>query len=277
MIVNVRKFLRILTYKTVFFPTVGEAADIVTRLRTTDLARCFWTTAPYENDSMIEAVPSATVCLDLRKPVEELWNGITRNSRNEVRSVERLGSQVRVARDGADTRRDFLKLYSMFAEAKPDAARFRPDMLEPYGPHADTFVIYLDDQPMCAHAFLVDAAVRHARLIFSASRRLEDKVSSRVCGSLNRLLHWQEINSYHADGLLTYDLGGVREDPGDGIARFKSSFGGVRCREYTSLYAGSPMAARLAQFAIPFVKGRSGQHVTGEQSPVTITNHAEQP
>jgi lipid II:glycine glycyltransferase (peptidoglycan interpeptide bridge formation enzyme) len=58
---------------------------------------------------------------------------------------------------------------------------------------------------------------------------------------LNRYLHWSEIGRYRAEGIETYDLGGIG-DGSNSIARFKLSFGGAVVREYNYVLA-SPLAA----------------------------------
>jgi hypothetical protein len=241
VIITERKLFGILPYTTVFFPSAGAMMEIVHGLGPSQLARFFWTAAETEPpERLVEHRPTATVCIDLRNTTEELWSAISKNGRNEIRGAERLDTRVRIACNGVEARADFLSLYNTFARTKAEVSQISTHVLDRYGNHADIFVAYLDDRPTCAHVYLKDPSLGRARLLFSASRRLEDPHLSRLCGNLNRLLHWREMCRYREDGFITYDFGGIREDENDGIARFKRSFGGKVTKEHTYLCAGLP-------------------------------------
>jgi hypothetical protein len=107
---------------------------------------------------------------------------------------------------------------------------------------------------------LRDPYARRARLLYSASRRLEDPETGKICGAINRLLHWCEIRSYHAEGFKTYDLGGIRNDEVDGITRFKMSFGGEAVAENTYLCAGTPRIAGVFHRVVVSLRFVRGQH-----------------
>jgi hypothetical protein len=237
VIITERKLLGVLPYKIVFFPSESVMAEIAEGLGPGHLARFFWTPMEFEpSGRVIQHECTATVCINLRNPLEELWGAISKNGRNEMRNAERLGGRVRIARNGVSARQDFLAVYNTFARAKTGVS----PLTQKYVDDADVFVAYLDERPMCSHAYLTDTSLGRVRLLYSASRRLEDREMGRLCSNLNRLLHWREICAYHEDGFVTYDLGGIREDRNDGIARFKTSFGGEVCREHTYLCFGSP-------------------------------------
>jgi hypothetical protein len=139
--------------------------------------------------------------------------------------------------------------------------------LERYGPDTDVFVIYLEGRPMCAHALLLDKETRHARLLYSASRRLEDRESAYQCSALNRLLHWHEIQTYQSEGFGCYDFGGITSDPNDGIARFKTSFGGAVVREQSFLCAGSAWIGGIADRIRRRMRGLGGNGDTDTVRP----------
>jgi hypothetical protein len=119
--------------------------------------------------------------------------------------------------------------------------------LERYADCSDIFVAHLDDQGICGHVNLRDEQGGRERLLFSASRRFEDKEMARLAGILNCYLHWHEMLSYKEEGFRVYDLGGIAlgEKPDAmGIDRFKSGFGGQTVIEHNYLCAGSPLLGR---------------------------------
>ncbi len=89
--------------------------------------------------------------------------------------------------------------------------------------------------------------IGRARLLYSASRRFDDRETSRLSGTLNRFLHWHEICAYREEGFSTYDLGGIKDDKSNGITQFKMSFGGDVVKEHTYLCAGIPWVGRTAR------------------------------
>ncbi len=218
------------------------------RMAVTGLARFFWTESRLEvGERVIKCERTATVCLDLRLTLEELWQGITKNGRNEIRNAERLADRIRVERNNSNSIHDFLSLYRSFASAKPNVSSIGVSTLNRYANHADCLVVYLDGRPTCGHVYLRDKPLGRARLLFSVSRRLEDPETARVCGHLNRFLHWNAIGAYQREGFAIYDFGGVREEKDDGIRRFKTSFGGTVNPEFTYLVCGSRAVAAVAR------------------------------
>ncbi len=257
MIIIRRRLFGVLPYTTVFFPDRREI-EALKRVGATGLTRFFWTEAQAEvGERVIKSERTATVCLDLRLTLEKLWQGITKNGRNEIRSVERLADRIRVERNNSDSISDFISIYRTFAVAKEHVSSIDSSTLNRYGNHADCFVVYFDNRPTCGHVYLRDTALGRARLLFSASRRLEDPDTARLCSHLNRLLHWHAITAYQRDGFAIYDFGGVRDDKDDGIRRFKTSFGGTVNPEFTYLVCGSRAVAAIARHMFPPNDGRN--------------------
>jgi predicted hotdog family 3-hydroxylacyl-ACP dehydratase len=243
-----RKIWGVVPYTTAFFPTESAFDDVVARLRPFEMARLFYTPVYREPDRHIVArEPSTTVCVDLGKSVDDLSKALQRKCRQKIGHIEKMSSRVNIARNGPQTRRDFLALFNSFAHAKDHVSPIDARTLDLHAPHADVFVIYLDGRPMCAHSVLRDAESAHARLLFLGSRRLEDPGAATLCSDLNRFLHWHEIRLYRDENFRIFDFGGVRDDPHDGIARFKRSFGGVPISENSYLCAGSPWIGRIAE------------------------------
>jgi hypothetical protein len=267
-----RKLFKFLPYTTVFFPADGAIEQIMGQVGAGHLARFFWTPAEYQvRGQVIRRQEAATVCVDLRDSLDELWRAIAKNARNEIRGAERLGDRIHIAQNEPQTASDFLSLYESLSRVKEGVTPIDRSVLQRYAEHADIFVAYLDQRPMCSHMYLRDATLARSRLLYSASRRLEDQPTSRVCGQLNRLLHWRVMSAYRDDGLETYDFGGIRLDPNNGIARFKTSFGGAISKEFTYLWAGSSSVGAVARCFLKNVMHRRSYDVAGAQD--FVANH----
>jgi hypothetical protein len=246
MVTIERKLGGLVPYKAVFFPSDVVLAELTERPAPTQLARLFWTTTDLRNaDRVVTKQPSATVCVNLSGALNTISKGVAKNTRYEVRQAEKLGDRVSIGRNGRIE--EFLTLYNDFARSKPELSTIKQSALSRYEGHADTFIAYLDGKPACGHILLRDTEIGRARLLYSASRRFDDRETARLCGMLNRLLHWHEICAYREEGFSIYDLGGILEDKTNGITQFKMSFGGEIVKENTYLCAGMPWVGRIAQ------------------------------
>jgi hypothetical protein len=248
MVIIERKLARLVLYKAVFFPTDETLTQLSERSSPALMSKLFWTTTELRNaNCVVRHHKSATVCIDLTGTLETISKGVAKNTRYEVRQAEKLGARVRISR-GAELTRDFLALYKDLARSKPGLLEINRGALDRYLGHADTFIAYLDERVVCGHVVLRDTDIGRARLLYSASRRFDDRETARLSGTLNRFLHWHEICAYRKEGFKTYDLGGIQEDETNGITQFKMSFGGQIVQEHTYLCAGIPWVGRTAQF-----------------------------
>lgn len=248
MVIIKRKLWGIAPYTTAFFPTESTLDEIIAELRPFEMARLFWTPVGRQPGMNVIACESSSAsCLDLSKSTDSLWKGMRRNCRYDLNRAEKLASDVRIERNGTQTKTDFLEVFNGFARVKDHVSPITSRILDNYAQHSDLFVIYLDGRPMCAHAVLRDQESSRARLLYSANRRLEDSEAASRCSALNRYLHWREIQTYRDEGFGIFDFGGIRSDAQDGISRFKISFGGAIINEFSYLCAGSPWMGRVAE------------------------------
>jgi lipid II:glycine glycyltransferase (peptidoglycan interpeptide bridge formation enzyme) len=235
-------------YKAVFFPSDQTLTELTERSKPIQMARLFWTETELRNPSrVVRHEQSATVCVGLGGTPEMLSKEVARNTRYEIRQAEKLGDRVRIERNGPTAIRKFLALFEDFVRSKPEVAAINHSMLSRYRHHADIFLAYLDENPVCGHVLLRDREIGRARLLYSASRRFGDREAARLSGTLNRFLHWREICTYREEGFSTYDFGGIIVDKGNGITQFKMSFGGNVVKEHTYLCAGIPWIGKAAQ------------------------------
>jgi hypothetical protein len=205
----------------------------------------------------------------LTKPVDEIWKGMDGNTRSPIRFAEKLGSRVRLERNGESADVRFLKIYNSFARAKGEIARLSGRVLSRYNRSSDTFIAWLDDRPLCAHKVLLDYDLARTRLLYSANRRFDDRETARACAALNRLLTWHEIQLYRQEGIRVYDFGGIRADMSDGITRFKMSFGPEVVRENNYLCAGTQWFGQVVQRIFENLSSRGRRwrsQITGPES-----------
>ena len=248
MVIIDRNLGGIVPYRAVFFPTDETLTELTERTKPTQMARLFWTATELRNaNRVVRHEKTATVCIDLSGTLEMLSKGVAKNTRYEIRQAEKLGDRIRIERNGPELTDKFLALFNDFVRSKPEVAAINHSMLRRYEAHADIFMAYLDGNPVCGHVLLRDVEIGRARLLYSASRRFDDRETARLSGTLNRFLHWHEICAYREERFSAYDLGGIKEDKADGITQFKMSFGGDVVKEHTYLCAGIPWVGRTAQ------------------------------
>lgn len=246
MVVIERRLAQLIPYRTIFFPNDDMVSAIVDKPSLGWLVRLFWTPAIVERARcVIRHERSSTLCIDLHRPTDRIWNGFSKSCRYDIRQGENKLSSVYIARNEERAGVNFLELYNAFALSKGDIPTITASALQRYEGYRDTFIAYLNGTAICGHIFLRDTVLRRARLLFSASKRFEDPEIAKACGLVNRFLHWREIRTYQSEGFEIFDFGGIREDQKDGITRFKMSFGGEILAENTYLCAGTPRLVRM--------------------------------
>jgi hypothetical protein len=229
MIVIARRLAGVLPYRAIYFPSEKDISKLTSELRSTEMMRLFYTQHDLETSpTLIRRETALTVLNDLREPADRIWGKFERPTPQEIRQAEKLGDRIEIISNGPAALHDFLSVYNAFAASKPGVWALSWRAAERYACNSDVRVLYLDGRPAVVNMVMRDAEAHRVRGIFSASRRLEaaDKRNARIFGHFNRLLHWRNMLLYQEQGFTTYDCGGVTPDAGDGIAKFKRSFGG---------------------------------------------------
>jgi lipid II:glycine glycyltransferase (peptidoglycan interpeptide bridge formation enzyme) len=179
-----------------------------------------------------------TSLVDLTRKTDELFSDLSRTSRTQVRKIERMGDRIEVRRNnGVDS--DFLAVYNEFVGVKRHTERLSRGRLLEIKPFSDIFVAYFEDRPLCAHAYIKDEKLRRVGLILAGSTRLTGGDAPVFVGSVNRFLHWHEMQLYKSEGIDIYDLGGIGTSTPEkqAIARFKLSLGGEQVIEHNYMIA----------------------------------------
>jgi hypothetical protein len=242
-----RQLCSLLTYRTVFFPN-SDSLDF--SLEGASVVRFFWADVVWTGHTVISHSQGITSCIDLGSSPDSILHGMSQTLRRKLRHAEKLGARVRIVRNGTTCLTEFLAMFNYFAHRKDvGVAPIKIKTLLRYAPSSDVFLAYYDDELMCGHLNLLDTQLRRERLIFSANRRFDGAETAKLCAILNSYLHWFEIQAYRAEGLLTYDLGGLSFGDNVGIDQFKKSFGGTIRKEHTYLCAKSALNARLINLA----------------------------
>jgi hypothetical protein len=246
MVTIEQRVRRLLRYRTFWFPSCAQAAEISESLRPDDVVRFFAVSPALQGPPhLVEHYKFDTLWINLSSGPEAVLNGMKRKScRYEIRRAEKMLNRVAIEVGSEKANRDFLKVYSGFTRAK-GLPGLRPRWIQDNSAHCETLVLYLDTQPLCSHVLLRDPETSIVRLLYSGSRRLESPERSAACGTLNRYLHWHEMQRYYAQGFLTFDFGGIGRP--ESISRFKLSFGGAVRPQHFYLLSGMQWVAKLGK------------------------------
>jgi lipid II:glycine glycyltransferase (peptidoglycan interpeptide bridge formation enzyme) len=223
----------------IYYPRACELRGLGRSLRSNQIIYVRQASQFYETAGpVVQHQPFRTSLVDLTRGKDELFNELSRTSRTQVRRVERLGDRIEIRRnDGVDS--DFLAVYNEFVRLKRHSERLSPRRLQQLKPFLDIFVSYFEGRPLCVHACISDKKLKRAGIMFTASTRLTGTDAPIFVGSVNRWLHWYEMQVYKSEGMEVYDLGGIGSATAqkEAIARFKLSLGGKQVVEHNYMIA----------------------------------------
>jgi lipid II:glycine glycyltransferase (peptidoglycan interpeptide bridge formation enzyme) len=209
----------------VFFPGEDDIAALIEDLSVLSVLRIRQTEVALRHPAIFSSGVFRTACIHLARDDDDLLAGMSKTSRNEIRSVERLGDRVDVRIEGNELAGDFLSLYRAFVRAKGHTHPLSARRLSEYLTVSDLWIAYLDGQPACGHLFLRDDDAGRARFLYEGTLRFTDPAMAKMNSRLNRYLHWKALGYYRDHGFSFYDWGGIGDGTGP-IAQFKLSMGG---------------------------------------------------
>jgi hypothetical protein len=250
MIVFERTVFGFFRYRKVVFPTLDGVSDLLARIAPNDIVRFNYDGCLPSTRNLIDSFPVSTIVLDLRQSLDQIWAGMRRTScRQPLRKVEKMLGRVRIAERTSAAATDFLALYNGLARAKRGLTHLSERAFRRYLGAADVRVIYFDGRALCGHVNVGDPHGGRAGGLFAANRRLENGESPVMCANLSRYLYWHEMQAYRAQGMESFDFGGLgHENPeASRFNQFKLSFGGPIVTGYCYTFAG---AARLARMCV---------------------------
>lgn len=193
-----------------------------------------------------------TLVLDLTAKEDDLWRGVDRGTRYEVRRAERkdrLAHRHGVVHE-LDDLRTFIAVYDS-ARSSNSAPRLKLGRLEALARAGllDWSTVGDETRTLTWHLHVVTDGT--ARLLYSVSElsTSPDQELQRLRGRANRFHHWLDIQRFKGDSNAKYDFGGFYAGHTDQkrlqINFFKSGFGGTVVPMYNCM---SPRTAvgRLA-------------------------------
>jgi hypothetical protein len=202
--------------------------------------------------------PFRTLLSDLSSDEDILWTQIHRRTREYIKSA---GADPAYEIQWFAVDPDF-RFYDVIAEFCARKDLWVPPR-EYYRSYVDNSIIscgFVDGALAVLHVHLLDPAIGRVRLLWSARAPGRADVSEKTTASLNKLLHWENLQHFrNALKLTTYDWGGVALTDASlsGVDRFKQSFGGTLVTEWNVTWR-SPAYARLANvFRSPRPSGAS--------------------
>jgi hypothetical protein len=243
-----RRAYRLLRYRKFWFPSRKQAMEISKSLRPDDVVRFFAVSPVLDTlPHLVEQYQMHTVWINLSAGPDAVLNGMKGKScRREIRRAEKMLGRVAIEIGSEKADRDFLILYNDFTRAK-GLPELHASWIQENSGHCETLVLYLDGEALCSHLVLRDPETSIVRPLYSGSRRLESPEHSAACGTLNRYLHWYEMQRYYTQGFLYFDFGGITHLR-ESIARFKLSFGGAVLPQHFYLLSGLQWVAQLGKF-----------------------------
>lgn len=186
-----------------------------------------------------------TVLVDLRLRPEEILNGMSKTTRQEIRRAERESSDFMIEfllpADRAALV-SFCDFYDEFAKVKglPSCNRSRLSGMCDAGALALSRVRASDGSDIVWHCYVTSGS--NTRLVHSCSLfRVADKAAQNQISRCNRYLHWTDMLRFREAGFETYDLGGWYSGKTDEeklkINAFKESFGGQVTGQFNTDHA----------------------------------------
>jgi hypothetical protein len=184
-----------------------------------------------------------TIVIDLSAAEEELWNPLSPHLRKAIRQSRREGVIVEKLRELKEVDWDaFLAAYWKLWRRKENAGALGIGQIgELVARHrfALTRTRDKDGNFLSWHAYVL--APKHVRLHTTISDMDPARGSqwNNYVGRAHRQHHWQDMMDFKAEGIESYDFGGVYRGSEDkeqmNIARFKQLFGGSFADTYDAV------------------------------------------
>jgi hypothetical protein len=198
-----------------------------------------------------------TYAIDLRRPEEELWQGLSGNCRNMVKRAEKEGVTVREAGSPADLERYYqmhLETYRRTAAAPHPFAYFQQiwEHFTSRG-YSRFFLAELRGEVLAAANV---GAYKGAMIYWTGASK-----TGLPSPGVNNLLQWHAISYARSQGFEWYESGEafphLQEGKLKGLNNFKKSFGG----ELYPFYRGRLVTRRNLHLFYHLYHGWRGSHV----------------
>lgn len=164
-----------------------------------------------------------TQLIDLTQTEEELWQGLREKFvRKQIARGNVAGVTVREG-----TLKEFLPLYKSLKSAK----RFAGGSVRSAATVGTVLVAEHDGVCVAGGLFIGDGTSVRAYALASARLQAHGGRMREIIGYGNRMVLWEALQMYRADGYLVFDMGGILPhslDPKErSLVEFKKAFGGT--------------------------------------------------
>lgn len=164
---------------------------------------------------------------DLTAETEEIWKGIGKNVRYEIRRSERETGEIRFHDAGEmNERMELLKLFSALYEQMYREKGMEESMnlkaVRSYLAEGKMLfsAVWFREKPLVFHSYIWDG--QEVSLLHSASCFRGNSLDGAMLGRVNKRLHWEDMLYLKERGVRCYDWGGISDlkNP-NGIDAFK--------------------------------------------------------
>lgn len=178
---------------------------------------------------------SHTVEVDLLQDEAMIFENLAKQVKQQFKTCEKEGIQCVFSND-IDK---FVAFFNDFAIKRNTYTTSR-ERVEEIGSKLKICFAEKDGLPLVAHSYLEDEETGTARILHSATARLDDSFDKNLVGKAHKYLTVKSMLHYKNKGFRVFDLGGYAANTTDkglqGINHFKMMFGGkvVPCNDYYS-------------------------------------------
>jgi hypothetical protein len=173
---------------------------------------------------------STTLVLDLTRSIDDIWNGMNKNCRQQINKAQKDNFTVRF-NERLD---DFFEMNQDFRKRRGLPAT----LISPEEMRKNYFLFTYETNGTLLGGHLCIKDDRRIRQLISCSiKDSKDGIPQSVRGRGHRLSIWEAIKFVKLEGLVEYDFGGYATGKlgGElkGINEFKLGFGGTVCDKFS--------------------------------------------
>lgn len=196
---------------------------------------------PFKNKKII-VEPQHSLIMDLTAEREEIYSNIRKKIRYEIRRCQKENITFRYYTSKQMQGKDkllhtFQRTYEEMYQAKGMNIKFNLKQVEAYiNDNSIEFTIaFHEETPLVFHSYISDE--NNVRFYYSASPFRTEGMDANLIASMNKGLHWFDIETFKNQGKKEYDWGGISNpDAPNGIDNFKIGFGGKQVTYFNVIY-----------------------------------------
>lgn len=186
--------------------------------------------------------PQHSLIMDLTADREEIYKNIRKKIRYEIRKCQKENITYRYytgrqMQEEQELLHLFRQIYEEMYRAKGMNVKFNLKQVEAY--MKDDSIVFTvafhENIPLVFHSYITDE--KKVRFYYSASPFRAEGMDANLIASMNKGLHWFDIETFKDQGKYEYDWGGIANpDNPNGIDNFKIGFGGELVTYFNVIY-----------------------------------------